>query len=185
MEVTFNLHSGKTPYSIKINPANANAVGGHCGPSNQVLNVVWDTAEMTSSMTLNFTKSKNDYFISGFNLSLVHNTTAGLVASNFSAVNLTLYKTNVNTSYYCESVDLPELKNSNNETVDTSMKRFSVEAFKSDNKTTFSTIHYCSGEIPDIVPLVVGIALAALVLVVVIAYLIGRRRSQARGYLSM
>lgn len=37
----------------------------------------------------------------------------------------------------------------------------------------------------DIVPLAVGIALVALVVVVLIAYLVGRRRAQARGYVSM
>lgn len=43
----------------------------------------------------------------------------------------------------------------------------------------------CSFDTPDIVPITVGCALAALVVVVLIAYLVGRRRSQSRGYLSM
>lgn len=43
----------------------------------------------------------------------------------------------------------------------------------------------CSFDTPDIVPITVGCALAALVIVVLIAYLVGRRRSQSRGYLSM
>lgn len=38
---------------------------------------------------------------------------------------------------------------------------------------------------PDVVPIAVGCALAALVIIVLAAYLIGRRRRQARGYLSM
>lgn len=37
----------------------------------------------------------------------------------------------------------------------------------------------------EIVPIVVGCALAALVIIVLVAYLIGRRRSRARGYESM
>lgn len=37
----------------------------------------------------------------------------------------------------------------------------------------------------DIVPIAVGCALIALVIVVLIAYLVGRRRAQARGYVSM
>lgn len=37
----------------------------------------------------------------------------------------------------------------------------------------------------DIVPIAVGIALIALVVVVLIAYLVGRRRAAARGYVSM
>lgn len=37
----------------------------------------------------------------------------------------------------------------------------------------------------DVVPIAVGCALVGLVAIVLIAYLVGRRRSQARGYLSM
>lgn len=37
----------------------------------------------------------------------------------------------------------------------------------------------------DIVPIAVGCALIALVVVVLIAYLVGRRRAQSRGYISM
>lgn len=40
-------------------------------------------------------------------------------------------------------------------------------------------------ETPDVVPIAVGCALIALILIVLVAYLIGRRRNQARGYLSM
>lgn len=43
----------------------------------------------------------------------------------------------------------------------------------------------CSFNTPDIVPITVGCALAGLVVIVLIVYLVGRRRSQARGYLSM
>lgn len=37
----------------------------------------------------------------------------------------------------------------------------------------------------DVVPIAVGISLILLVLVVLVAYLVGRRRAQARGYVSM
>jgi lysosomal-associated membrane protein 1/2 len=37
----------------------------------------------------------------------------------------------------------------------------------------------------DIVPIAVGCALAALVVVVLVAYLIGRRRARQRGYQSV
>ena len=40
-------------------------------------------------------------------------------------------------------------------------------------------------EAPDVVPIAVGCALAALIIIVLVAYLVGRRRNQARGYLSM
>lgn len=47
------------------------------------------------------------------------------------------------------------------------------------------TAEDCAFDTPDIVPIAVGCALAILVVIVLAAYLVGRRRSQARGYLSM
>jgi lysosomal-associated membrane protein 1/2 len=41
------------------------------------------------------------------------------------------------------------------------------------------------GDVPDAVPIAVGCALGGLVVVVLVAYLVARRRSAARGYLSM
>lgn len=49
----------------------------------------------------------------------------------------------------------------------------------------FCLVKDCKLDTPDIVPIAVGCALAGLVIIVLIAYLIGRKRSQARGYLSM
>lgn len=61
-----------------------------------------------------------------------------------------------------------------------------LEAFHTKPTHEFSAAKDCeSSETPDIVPIAVGIALAALVVVVLIAYLVARRRSQARGYTSM
>ena len=37
----------------------------------------------------------------------------------------------------------------------------------------------------DVVPIAVGAALAGLVVIVLVAYLIGRKRSRARGYQSV
>lgn len=41
------------------------------------------------------------------------------------------------------------------------------------------------GYVADIVPIAVGASLAGLVAIVLVAYLIGRRRSRARGYQSV
>ena len=49
----------------------------------------------------------------------------------------------------------------------------------------FFSAEDCAFDTPDVVPIAVGCALAALVVIVLIAYLVGRRRAQARGYLSM
>jgi lysosomal-associated membrane protein 1/2 len=60
------------------------------------------------------------------------------------------------------------------------------EAFKNDNSKKFSNAKDCDSNVsPDIVPIAVGISLIALIVVVLIAYIVGRRRQQARGYLNI
>ena len=61
-----------------------------------------------------------------------------------------------------------------------------VEAFRiPSNSTVFSAAHDCdSSDTPDIVPIAVGIALAAMIMIILTAYLCARRRSTSRGYMS-
>lgn len=61
-----------------------------------------------------------------------------------------------------------------------------LEAFHTKQDAIFSNAKDCDAiDTQDIVPIAVGCALVALIVIVLIAYLVGRRRSQARGYLSM
>lgn len=67
-----------------------------------------------------------------------------------------------------------------------SVSHLQLQAFHKHDNSEFSAAKDCDAiDTPDIVPIAVGCALAGLVLIVLIAYLIGRRRAQARGYLSM
>ena len=60
-----------------------------------------------------------------------------------------------------------------------------VEAFRKASAGGFSTARDCdSSETPDVVPIAVGFALAALIAIVLISYLCARRRSTSRGYMS-
>lgn len=66
------------------------------------------------------------------------------------------------------------------------VSKVQFEAFKHDNNQKFSAAKDCDSNItPDIVPIAVGISLIALIVVVLIAYIVGRRRQQARGYLNI
>lgn len=70
--------------------------------------------------------------------------------------------------------------------VNATIAHVQFEAFHKQDTHQFSTARDCEAiDTPDIVPIAVGCALAGLVVVVLIAYLVGRRRAQARGYLSM
>jgi len=66
-------------------------------------------------------------------------------------------------------------------------KKVQFDAFRGPNTfpDEFQTPSDCSYRPNDVVPIIVGCALAGLVLMVLIAYLIGRRKSRARGYQSV
>lgn len=67
------------------------------------------------------------------------------------------------------------------------VSKVQFEAFKHDSSQKFSNAKDCDSTIGpvDIVPIAVGISLIALIVVVLIAYIVGRRRQQARGYLNI
>jgi len=62
----------------------------------------------------------------------------------------------------------------------------SFEAFRNSPSTSFTdnAVHCADDEVSQLVPIIVGAALGALIVIVLIAYLIGRRRSR-RGYESV
>lgn len=66
------------------------------------------------------------------------------------------------------------------------LSKVQLEAFKVDNTQKFSLAKDCDSNVkPDIVPIAVGLSLIALIIIVLIAFIVGRRRSQARGYLNI
>ncbi|GAB6019874.1 Lysosome-associated membrane glycoprotein 1 [Chamberlinius hualienensis] len=69
--------------------------------------------------------------------------------------------------------------------VQANVKHFRYQAFKAGDK--YNTERHCGADFgtSDIVPIAVGCALAGLVLIVLVAYLIGRRRSRQKGYQSV
>lgn len=92
-------------------------------------------------------------------------------------------------SYHCSKLQLLGFTNSKDSAVvvaNATISHVQLEAFHKQNNDQFATARDCEAiDTPDIVPIAVGCALAGLVVVVLIAYLVGRRRAQARGYLSM
>ncbi|EDW11935.2 lysosome-associated membrane glycoprotein 1 [Drosophila mojavensis] len=98
------------------------------------------------------------------------------------------FKTPEKMSYHCtrvQKLNMTETISGNNTIGTISVSHVQVEGFRSANATGFSSVHDCdSSETSDVVPIAVGIALAALILVVLISYLCARRRSTSRGYMS-
>lgn len=68
-----------------------------------------------------------------------------------------------------------------------SMSQVQWQAFHDRENDGYDLAKDCDAiDTPDIVPIAVGCALAGLVVIVLLGYLVGRRRSQNRGgYLSM
>lgn len=68
-----------------------------------------------------------------------------------------------------------------------SAKKVQLDAFRGGEAPAdeFQTSMDCTYRPNDVVPIIVGCALAGLVLMVLVAYLVGRRKSRARGYQSV
>lgn len=99
------------------------------------------------------------------------------------------FETPVDMSYHCtrpQWLNLTATGSAAAQVGNVQLSHVQFEAFHKTNKAHFSTAKDCDSiDTPDIVPIAVGLALTALVIVVLIAYLVARRRAQARGYLSM
>jgi len=67
-----------------------------------------------------------------------------------------------------------------------SAKKVQLDAFRvGAPEGEFQISMDCTYRPNDVVPIIVGCALASLVLMVLVAYLVGRRKSRARGYQSV
>lgn len=105
----------------------------------------------------------------------------GIIAANYT--NKKDFQLNVGEYYFCNSKTTLQLSSN----VEVSITHLKLEAFKTTNSsTTDGKMVLCPADqsTNSIVPIAVGAALAGLVVVVLIAYLIGRKRSR-RGYESV
>lgn len=137
--------------------------------------------------TINFKNESNE--ISATNFSLFYNMDEkdfpGAREQNgtSTALNLTKFEAPSGKSYLCKVETTIKMSDS----VTLSMQDLRVEAFRNKTGDSFSDAKECSGDekINDIVPIAVGCALAVLVIIVLIAYLVGRQRSRQQGYQSV
>ncbi|XP_050456379.1 lysosome-associated membrane glycoprotein 1-like [Cataglyphis hispanica] len=177
-------------------PTNSNATGNCSEQTEQTLTLSWgsknnSTLTAQNNFTLHFVKNEPDklYSLHHFEISLAVEKTP-TDKSNKTVTVMTMapqFSTGLNNSYRClkeQSLNLI-FKGENKTVGELKISKLQFQAFRNDNTTTFGLAKDCSFDTPDIVPITVGCALAGLVVVVLIAYLVGRRRSQSRGYLSM
>ncbi|GJQ70011.1 hypothetical protein Trydic_g22506 [Trypoxylus dichotomus] len=194
LEVHFN-DTNKTSQLAKVPiPLNATAVGS-CGSAtneNQSIKLQWSfVKDMNNSMEFIFSKKDKKFELDVINVDLT------LDPNNFknaSDKKLDLvhkqvdFVTPIEMSYKCEKEQSLNLyiANSTNSTGVLKISEFQLQAYGNIANKQFADAKDCEPyETPDIVPIAVGCALMALIIIVLVGYLIGRRRNQARGYLSM
>ncbi|RZC35818.1 lysosome-associated membrane glycoprotein 1 [Asbolus verrucosus] len=185
IQIDVPYQDGNTTKTYKINvPPNATAKGA-CENDDETITLIFD-----KSNTVSFTfKKTND---SKYDLDTIQVTVAvpgknGTEVRVFEHVKKE-FATPVSNSYKCTKEQILNLTAPLPETYvgQLLISHLQMQAFRNSSSTKFDEALDCAGsETPDVVPIAVGCALAALVIIVLIAYLIGRRRSQARGYLSM
>eukprot|EP00088_Acartia_fossae_P020455 TRINITY_DN22040_c0_g1_i1.p1 TRINITY_DN22040_c0_g1~~TRINITY_DN22040_c0_g1_i1.p1 ORF type:complete len:274 (-),score=60.01 TRINITY_DN22040_c0_g1_i1:581-1402(-) len=130
----------------------------------------------------------------------VNQTFVEYVSFSTFTLNSLEFQTPVNRSYLCLNVgvismhaelhDSSEPATASGEIVNNATftaKNVQFDAFRPDDieKNVLQTPLDCDFRPSDVVPIVVGCALAGTVLIVLIAYLVGRRRNRARGYQSV
>ncbi|XP_011640951.1 lysosome-associated membrane glycoprotein 1 isoform X1 [Pogonomyrmex barbatus] len=190
--VSYNSTNNVTMYKVIDIPTTSNSTG-KCGETEQSLILSWESQNKTvrNNFTLHFIKNETGkyYSLHHFEISLV----AKEFPNNKSNKTTTVvhmapqFKTGLSNSYRCfKEQQLNLTLEDKNVTVGLlKVSNLQFQAFRSDNATIFGLAKDCSFDTPDIVPITVGCTLAGLVFIVLLAYLFGRRRSQARGYLSM
>ncbi|XP_024139361.1 lysosome-associated membrane glycoprotein 2 isoform X3 [Oryzias melastigma] len=153
---------------LNLDPSVTKA-SGLCGESSSELELVSD--QMT--LTMAFTNDTKKFRLNSLNVTL--KTSSGVFADGNA--NLSLWEAAIGSSYMCnreQNFNITSLLSLH--TSNLQVQPFGVK------KDSFSTAHECSLDDTSIlIPIIVGAALAVLILIVVIAYVIGRRKTYV-GY---
>ncbi|XP_008418859.1 lysosome-associated membrane glycoprotein 2 isoform X3 [Poecilia reticulata] len=144
-------------------------VSGSCGADNSELILVSNNI----AVSLSFYNDTNKFRLHAVNVTI--NSSSGVFAQ--SGANLSLWEAAVGSSYMCNKEQ--------NFTITSLLSFYTfslhVQPFAVKNGI-YSTAHECSLDDSSIlIPIIVGAALAGLILIVVIAYVIGRRKTHV-GY---
>ncbi|XP_017557334.1 lysosome-associated membrane glycoprotein 1a [Pygocentrus nattereri] len=169
----FSKSQNKTVKGIVNLQPNRTSFTGSCEAATVTLVLMYDLTNLSFTFTLNDTSNK--YHLSAVNVSAAwSDMMAPFTVSNSS---LNYLQGTQGRSYMCTAEQTLPVTN----TFSLNTFKLQVQPFKmSGNK--FGTAEECQMDKDNmLIPIVVGAALAGLVLIVLIAYLIGRKRSHA-GY---
>ena len=165
---------------------------GSCGIVEDQLTLTWSAKNINNgSMTLHFVQNDTTKHYSLHHLEVILSPADFPNATFKQPVVLVHNESNfivgVSNSYRCLKQQKLDLKRNDTKKAAgyLSVSGLQFQAFKADNSTVFGLAKDCAFDTPDVVPIAVGCTLTGLVIVVLISYLIARRRNQAHGYLSM
>ncbi|ETN58238.1 hypothetical protein AND_010181 [Anopheles darlingi] len=177
-------------------PSNATVKSGSCANESNYIELQWPTSETSSQQStliivFALNSTENDFALTELKLNL---STAGPAFPNAKAGeyvvlsnNQTLFKTPRKMSYHCNK---PQVLNM---TVNATalgqptvvVTKLQLEAFHEKGTNKFSIAKDCDAiDTPDIVPIAVGCALVTLIIIMLIAYLVGRNSASGQGYVS-
>ncbi|XP_038171912.1 lysosome-associated membrane glycoprotein 2 isoform X2 [Arvicola amphibius] len=171
MGLQLNITEEKVPFIFNINPTTTNFTGS-CHPQTAQLRL--SNSQIKYLDFIFAVKSENRFYLKEVNISM--NLTDGSVFS-VANNNLSFWDAPLGSSYMC-----------NKEQVMSVSRTFQINTFNlkvqpfNVTKGKYSTAQECSLDDDTIlIPIIVGAGLSGLIIVIVIAYLIGRRKSYA-GY---
>lgn len=198
IRMLFNYHNDYTKkivtnYEVRV-PGKANTrASGECDRKGEYEEYITLEIETLGSLSLTFNRSVSKYEIIKvkLNYDISKYIFPNATEEKGKAVDrgVTLFPTDETKSYKCEAKKViynQTLNDTMTGLVQISVQSLQVQAFLNTTLETFSGgVNHCSqDEVSQLVPIIVGATLAGLIIVVLIAYLIGRRRSR-RGYESV
>ncbi|XP_053538206.1 lysosome-associated membrane glycoprotein 2 isoform X2 [Ictalurus punctatus] len=171
MGLQFSFRMGDSFQTINLDP-NVTTTNGTCGNNDSTLMLRADT----TIVQFIFTNQTSKFFLSALTLTVL----AGSgVSFKDGSSNLSLWEASLGSSYMCKK------EQSFNITENLILNTFElqVQPFGVMNDQ-FNTAEDCKADEAEnfIVPIAVGVALIVLVLLVLVAYLIGRHRSRVTSY---
>jgi len=194
VDIAYNDTNQKT-INKEINiPADNNVTkaNGDFQKNNELIVLSWKASNASQENSVAFHFNKNEqskiYSLSSIEVSIDASDLPGLNHTLKLVHSKNLFNTTVGHSYRCVKLlnfNLTNMDNSTQVLGQLKVTDLQFQAFKDDHQSNFGLPEDCASETSDVVPIAVGCVLAGLVVIVLVAYLISRRRSQARGYLSM
>ncbi|KFM69263.1 Lysosome-associated membrane glycoprotein 1, partial [Stegodyphus mimosarum] len=161
-------------YSYIVLSPNASSAQSDCNFSNVSQTLV--LSEPSYTFTMIFRNDSKNIYVENITLEYT------VPETGFVYNDSKLFSVKAGNSYLCSSTENVPLMN-----VTMEVYHIHIQAFGIQENGEFSTAEECDSDykVSDVVPIAVGCALAALIVIVLIAYLVGRRRSRQKGYQSV